>query len=134
MKALSIISTCVLVFCLACQSRTSKTNENQYEQFDSVKIVNHTPNHYIKHSISINYSSDIQDIKSQLDLLNPVQDMNLKANQGLYELILFNKGEEVETWDVTYTTYDGVVITNENTNRQYKNNKLEMLLLALLSD
>lgn len=134
MKTQLAIFFCLLTLCLSCEPRVIKNNGRQYQEFDSLKIVNHTPNHYIKNSIATNNSSDIQDIKGQLNSLESVQNMNLKANKGLYELILFNKGTEVETWDVIYTTYDGVVISNEKTNKQYKNDKLEMSLLGLLSD
>jgi len=66
--------------------------------------------------------------------MKEVFDTNVQSNRGFYELRVFYKNGADETIDVTYTVFDGVVICNENTNKRYKNNEMDHLMLYYLRE
>ncbi len=118
---------------LGCDSSSNKLKWEKKYAFDKVKIINHTANHYIKKEVVVTKLSAIDLIKKQFKLLKPINNVNLKSNQGLYEIILFNTDSSKNTLDIVFTTYDGVVVFNEDTNQAFKNNGLEELVTNFLN-
>jgi hypothetical protein len=131
MKSKFFFSAIVVGILLSCNSSLKPEDSAQIFDWSKIKIVNHTPNHYIKKELIITTLKDIKRITDQLKLLKPIAHVNLKSSKGLFEVILSKKDNEVNTFEVVYTTYDGVIIVNEDNNKTYKNDQLEQIVMEL---
>jgi hypothetical protein len=55
----------------------------------------------------------------------------LNANRGFLELFLYKGEKQLESFQILYTTYDGVIIIR-NLNDCYKNDDLEMAAMMII--
>jgi hypothetical protein len=116
---------------LACNFSGNKANA-QPDTIVKIKIINGTPNHYIKSDTSITNPDDIAQFSQQFKRMKEVFDTNIQYNHGSYEIEVFYKNGNKNTIDVIYTVFDGVVIADENTSKRYKNNEMDNLMLFYL--
>lgn len=119
------------IFSLNC-TFSAHSNNAQNDTIVKIKIINRTPNHYIKADTVITNPDNIAEFSRQFKMLKEVFDTNVQYNVGYYELEVFYKNRREQDFAVIYTVLDGSVIINENTSKRYKDNEMDNLMLYYL--
>jgi hypothetical protein len=114
------------IFSINCEGNSNLSQQAQ--PIDSIKIVNRTPIRYNKNDTTIKDANNINRITDQLHRMTKTSNANLKASRGYYELILFYKNGKKEDLGIIYTIYNGIIITNDNDNTEFKNDALEQMM------
>ena len=128
MKANKILHGLIFlaIFSISCDA---KLNSNQQSRsIDSIKIVNRTPRRFNKNDTTIKDANNINGITYQLQQMTKTSNANVKASRGFYELVLFHKDGKKEEFGIVYTTYNGIIICNDNDNTEFKNDTLEHMM------
>ena len=121
------------IFSIGCDTN-QKAFDQQSNEIEKIKIINKTLNTFNKKETIIKDSINVNLIKDQLNLMKKISNANVKASTGFYELQLYYKDGKQEDFGIIYTTYDGVVIYDYNSNLEYKNDRLEQLMVNFLSN
>ncbi len=111
---------------------SGNSNDAQNDTIVKIKIINRTPNHYIKADTVITNPDNIAEFSRQFKMLKEVFDTNVQSNFGYYKLEVFYKNGREEDFAIIYTVFDGLVIINENTSKRYKDNEMDNLMLHYL--
>ena len=131
----------IIQFCLLAMMSLSCATPNTKDSIDSkdvasIEIQNQTNNLNIPNKIVLNDHSSIASIVTEVNRLTPIISYtpNLKANTGLYSMLIRFNDHSYKHFDINYTIYDGVIIQGNDgllMNKYYKNNQLEILVLSL---
>jgi hypothetical protein len=123
----------VIFFILGCNPYQKYINS---EDVNKIIIENKTQNHLISDKISLSDFISIKRIVTEINKMQPVNDSSIQLrNQfGDYDMTVELNDNSVKRYNIIYTVYNGVIITEHNKFGQpfgklYKNDKLESLIL-----
>jgi hypothetical protein len=132
MKISFLLTIAFAVLCLAgCKPPGNKSNDRN-DNIVKIKIINHTTNFKIKSNAVVTKTRDLAEFNRQLKSMQAVSGMNLKHSFGYYDLEVFYKNGREKAFSVINTIFNGVVVTNDKTNKTYKDKAMENLLLRYL--
>ena len=130
-----IIVTCFLIALLLCDCNHKVADYTMNgSDISRIELINRTPNKLIPDRIILTDPLSISGVVTEINHLEPIDEPNVKANVGLYEMEVVFKDKSWKRYDVIYTRYDGVVVNGSGgflMNKYYKNDRLEMLILSL---
>ena len=128
-KKLSIV---FLILLFSCHYNHSKGDINSTDVKDIVIYDRTSINTGNPKKITLNSWFAIKRLVWEVNNIKPTQEANLRQTFGSYEMILNLKDGTYKSFEVFYTTYDGVIIQKgDELHNYYKNDDLERTILLL---
>lgn len=111
------------------QSSISLTQRNQLTR---IEIINKTINQNILNKKTITNKEQLNCFVEQYNLLKEVDNVNVKTGFGYFDVFLYFEDGRNLNIHISQTLYYGIVIHNPKTNRYFKNNSMEDLMITFL--
>jgi hypothetical protein len=91
-------------------------------------LVNYYRNGRKNKDTVITDSNKVEEFQTQLNSMKAIETVEVKSNFGFFEINIFFSNNTKRDLGLIYTKYDGIIIYDYNTNKEYKNNDLEALI------
>ena len=132
MKKLELNLIYIVIFWLSCSCGSSPIDIKQRTLL-KISITDKTLLHYYMNNAkikdtTISDANTLAECKLHLDGMKEVNGISQKKNVGYYELKLYYSDKSIQTLDLLYTVYDGVVICDNLNNREYRNESMEQFI------